>query len=57
MGIYDEALAIQGYMQKIRHEIHMHPELSFKEFETTDRIERELNAMGLSCKRFKPTIE
>ena len=55
MGIYEEALAQQDFMQAMRHELHMHPELSFQEFETTNRIERELNAMGLTCKRFEPT--
>lgn len=33
----------------------MHPELSMQEFETTNRIERELNQMGLTCTRFNPT--
>lgn len=38
-----------------RHELHRHPELAFSETETTDRICRELDKVGIAYKRMKPT--
>lgn len=34
-----------------RHDFHMHPELSFKEFRTADIIEKEMENLGLLVKR------
>lgn len=36
------------YVRNLRREFHKHPELSNKEFETTKRIARELDALGVS---------
>ena len=55
MNLKHEADQIQDYMVAFRRELHMYPELSFEEFETTNRIERELNKLGLTCHRFEPT--
>ena len=49
------ATQILDDMIAFRRELHRHPELSMQEFDTTDRIERELNKLGLACTRFQPT--
>lgn len=51
------ALAVQilDDMIAFRRELHRRPELSMQEFDTTGRIERELNKLGLTCTRFQPT--
>ena len=38
-----------------RRELHRHPEPSLKEFETTDRICRELDRVGIAYRRMEPT--
>ena len=38
-----------------RRELHRHPEPSLKEFETTDRICRELDRAGIAYRRMEPT--
>ena len=38
-----------------RRELHRHPEIAWKEFETTDRICRELDKAGIAYKRMDPT--
>ncbi len=55
MTTLELARSIQDYVVEYRHEVHMHPELSMQEFETTDRICRELDKMGVSYRRMKPT--
>lgn len=45
----------EAEMIKFRRELHMHPELSFEEFETTKRIARELDKIGISYKLMEPT--
>lgn len=37
----------QSYVQQLRRELHQHPELSFEEVETTKRIAKELDTMGI----------
>lgn len=54
MDLRKEAAQLQDYMVSFRRELHMYPELSLQEFETTDRIERELTKLGLTCRRFQP---
>ena len=49
------AAELQEYVVAFRRELHEHPELSNKEFWTTDRIAQELESMGLSVRRFEPT--
>ena len=49
---------IQGYMADLvpfRREMHRHPELSTQEFETTNRIARELEQLGVIYRRMEPT--
>ena len=55
MDCLKEAMGQKEGMIAFRRELHQYPELSMQEFETTDRIERELNKLGLKCTRFKPT--
>lgn len=48
MGIYEEALGLQTYLTDLRREFHRHPEVSRKEFWTAERIETELDAIGIT---------
>ena len=48
MEIYQEALALQSYLTALRREFHRHPEVSRKEFWTAERIEAELDSMGIT---------
>jgi len=45
--ILQEAIEIKEYLTKTRRHIHQHPELGFKEFETTSLVKRELESMGV----------
>jgi amidohydrolase len=49
------AKSVQDFVCEYRQDIHRHPELSMKEFRTTDRICEELDKMGVSYRRMKPT--
>ncbi|MCL4446874.1 MAG: amidohydrolase [Thermoplasmatales archaeon] len=49
------SVAIEDYLIKTRRIFHQYPELSFKEFETSKRIERELTRMGLAPIRMAKT--
>ena len=55
MDFRSEATQLLQYMRDFRRELHQNPELSWQEYETTDRIERELKKLGLTCTRFQPT--
>lgn len=52
MDIRAEAEKISGYVVEQRRWLHAHPELSFKEKETTDHVAGELDAMGVDYRRF-----
>ena len=41
------------YLLKTRRYVHQHPELSWKEYKTTDFIEQELQKLGLETQRFE----
>lgn len=43
------------YVVEMRRDFHRHPEPSFQEFRTTDRIAEELDKMGIPYRRFEPT--
>jgi len=45
--ILQEAIEIKEYLTKTRRHIHQHPELGFKEFETTSLVKRELASIGV----------
>ena len=49
------ARSVKDYVIQYRRAVHQHPELSMKEFKTTDRICEELDKMGVSYKRMEPT--
>lgn len=45
----------EAAMIDFRRELHMHPELSMEEFETTKRVARELDKLGLEYRLMEPT--
>jgi amidohydrolase len=49
------AHSVNDYVIQYRRTVHQHPELSMKEFKTTDRICEELDKMGVSYRRMEPT--
>lgn len=46
-NLFKKAESIKEYCTNIRHMIHQNPEVSFKEFETTELIKKELKDMGI----------
>ncbi len=48
MEIWKEAQALEGYVSGLRREFHQHPEVSRKEFWTAERIEAELDSIGIT---------
>ncbi|MEM0156093.1 MAG: amidohydrolase [Thermoplasmataceae archaeon] len=50
-----ESEKVNEYVVNLRRYFHENPELSFNEFGTADRIEKELNYMGLTCRRIGKT--
>lgn len=46
---------VEDYVIEMRRHFHKYPELSFKEFQTADRIEKELKGMGLEPRRVSET--
>lgn len=46
---------VQEYVVKMRRHFHQHPELSFEETETSKFVEKELNEMGLTCRKVGAT--
>ena len=48
MDFYQEAKELQSYLTALRREFHIHPCVSRQEFWTAERIEAELDAMGIS---------
>ncbi|MBQ1446633.1 MAG: amidohydrolase [Solobacterium sp.] len=55
MNVLELAKSVQPFVVEYRRDIHRHPELSFQEFRTTDRICEELDKMGVSYRRMEPT--
>ena len=53
--IRERAHDIMPYLVELRRECHRHPEPSFKEFETTNRLAAELDKLGIAYKRMEPT--
>lgn len=48
MSVYDEAKALGPYLSSLRREFHVHPCVSREEFWTAERIEKELDAIGIT---------
>lgn len=48
MSFYSEAQAMASYLTDLRREFHRHPCISREEFWTAERIERELDAIGVT---------
>lgn len=55
MDIKTLAHEVFPYVVEMRRDFHMHPEPSFEEFRTTQRIAEELGKMGIACRLFEPT--
>ena len=55
MSLVKEVEAIKDYLISTRRELHENPELSLKEFRTADRIEEELNKLGIEHRRVGET--
>jgi amidohydrolase len=53
--IHNISKELSPFLVEFRREMHQHPELSFKEFNTTDRIENTLSDMNLEFKRISET--
>lgn len=53
--LYETILQEEANMIAFRRELHQYPELSMEEYETTKRIARELDKVGLSYKFMEPT--
>lgn len=54
-NLYNEVLSDQKNVVKVRRYLHMHPELSAKEYETQKFIESELDKLNLPHKRIAKT--
>lgn len=53
--VQSKAAEIKESLIAIRREIHMHPELSFKEFKTAELVENYLKSIGLETQRLANT--
>lgn len=51
MSIVEKALAEQDYIVSLRCDFHSHPEISLQEFRTAQRIEEELDKLGIPHQR------
>ena len=51
MNIYEEAVALQDELVKLRRDFHKHPELGLKEFCTAQKIKNYLRAINLEIRR------
>lgn len=51
MDFRKEAETLRPYLSSLRREFHMHPEVSRQEFWTAERIEKELEAIGITDHR------
>lgn len=51
MSITQKALAEQDYIISLRRDFHAHPEISLKEYRTAQRIEEELDKLGIPHQR------
>lgn len=49
------AKEVWPFVVEMRRDFHRHPEPSYHEFRTTDRIAEELDKMGIPYRRFEPT--
>lgn len=55
INVKEEAQNLYERMVSLRREFHAHPELSLREFETAERIERELDKLGIAHERVGET--
>lgn len=55
INIYKLAESNKDYLVKMRRYFHQHPELSWKEIETTNAIAKELESMGIPYKKLEKT--
>lgn len=55
MNIKELANQVQPEVVAFRRDLHRHPEESFKEFETTNKIAAKLDGLGIPYRRLEPT--
>lgn len=55
MNIRELAIQVQPEVVAFRRELHRHPEESFQEFETTNKIAAKLDELGIPYRRLEPT--
>lgn len=55
MNIKELANQVQPEVVAFRRELHRHPEESFQEFETTNKIAAKLDGLGIPYRRLEPT--
>ena len=55
ISLLNEAAALEPYLIALRRDLHRHPELGRHEFQTAQRVERELRALGLQTRRIAGT--
>ncbi len=55
MNIRELATQVQPEVVAFRRELHRHPEESFQEFETTNKIAAKLDGLGIPYRRLEPT--
>ena len=55
MSTLNESFEILDYMWDIRNYFHANPELGLEEYKTADRIEKELNSLGIQTQRVGKT--
>lgn len=53
--LYEQVLQEQPYVTALRRHFHKHPELSAKEYHTAEKIEEELDKLGISHRRVGDT--
>ena len=55
ISLLNEAAALEPYLIALRRDLHRHPELGRHEFQTAQRVERELRALELETRRIAGT--
>ena len=55
ISLLNEAAELESYLIALRRDLHRHPELGRHEFQTAQRVEQELHALGLETLRVADT--
>lgn len=55
MAVKLDSEIVSDYVVGMRRHFHMFPELSFREFKTSEKVKDELNSMGIKCRKIGET--